>query len=132
MFHNIFNDKKIVTVTLITFGIVFFFFANSNNRGTKKHLNIRSSNEVRTYRLQHPGSCSGMFWRGNPETGSAPPSNDNWPRNGSLLKGVPITVKGEEYLKVSSFQQAGSSEFVSVEEGTYMLFYQEGPVLHLV
>jgi hypothetical protein len=95
------------------------------------NINKMTEDSDKIYLLQHPGSCTGMFWRGNPETGSAPPSNDNWPRNGSLLKGVPITVKGEEYLKVSSFQQAGSSEFVSVEEGTYMLFYQGGLLLHL-
>ena len=109
-------------------------------------------------KLQHPASCSGkyimsditnlyyigmrsfycvcqkllgMFWRGDPTTKSQPPSSDNWPRNGALLEGTgPIVVDGESYFKVSAIQQAGKKGFISVPEGTYMLYNQGGPVLH--
>lgn len=74
-----------------------------------------------------------MFWRGDPETKAAAPSNDNWPRNGALLQGSgPYVVDGEAYFKVTSIQQAGESEFVPVPEGTYMLYEQHGKVLHEV
>lgn len=74
-----------------------------------------------------------MYWRGDPFTGKGAPSNDNWPRNGALLRGTgPYEVRGEKYFKVSSFQQAGSTEFVSVPEGTWMLYSQGGDLLHRV
>jgi hypothetical protein len=72
-----------------------------------------------------------MFWRGDPATKASPPTSDNWPRNGALLQGTgPVVVNGEKYFKVSAIQQAGTKEFVSVPEGTYMLYEQDGPVLH--
>jgi hypothetical protein len=118
---------------------------------------IMSTPTVHTVRLQHPGTCSGdvsvlvsvskkqteisfifdwdiplgMFWRGDPATKASPPTSDNWPRNGALLQGTgPVVVNGEKYFKVSAIQQAGTKEFVSVPEGTYMLYEQDGPVLH--
>lgn len=75
----------------------------------------------------------GMFWRGDPFTGSAPPSSSNWPRNGALLRGYgPLVAGSETYFKVSAIKQAGSKQFVSVPDGTYMLYYQGGKVLHSV
>ena len=72
-----------------------------------------------------------MFWRGDPNTKAQPPSNDNWPRNGALLEGTgPYVVDGEAYFKVSAIQQAGKTGFLPVPEGTYMLYNQEGKVLH--
>ena len=72
-----------------------------------------------------------MFWRGDPQTNAAPPSSENWPRNGALLQGTgPIVVGGEEYFKVTAIQQAGKKGFIAVPEGTYMLYNQDGRVLH--
>ena len=72
-----------------------------------------------------------MFWRGDPATGAPPPTNDNWPKNGALLQGTgPIKVGAELYFKVSAIQQAGTTGFKPVPEGTYMLYNQGGPVLH--
>jgi len=68
-----------------------------------------------TKKLQHSGSCTGVFWRGDPTTGAPAPTGDNWPRNGSLLKGYgPYFVKGENWMKVTEIQQAGTKSFVSV------------------
>ena len=43
---------------------------------------------LKIFRLQHPGSCTGMYWRADPriskKTTAGPP---DWPRNGALLKG---------------------------------------------
>jgi hypothetical protein len=72
-----------------------------------------------------------MYWRGDPFTNGKPPSNDNWPRNGSLLRGKgPYTANGEAYFKVSAFQQAGTSGFVDVPKGAWMLYNQGGLLLH--
>jgi hypothetical protein len=74
-----------------------------------------------------------MFWRGDPFTGASAPSNDNWPRNGALLKGYgPFDAKGEKYFKVVAVQQAGTSGFVDVPAGTWMLYNQGGLLLHPV
>jgi hypothetical protein len=71
-----------------------------------------------------------MFWRGDPATRAAPPSNNNWPRNGALLRGVVVEVNSKQWLKVSEIQQAGKTGFQPVPEGTWMEFDQGGPVLH--
>lgn len=87
-----------------------------------------------TLKLQHPGTCTGMYWRGDPFTGASAPSNNNWPRNGALLRGTgPHNApSGEKYFKVSSFQQAGTTGFVPVPDGTWMLYNQGGLLLHPV
>ncbi len=72
-----------------------------------------------------------MFWRGNPETKASPPTSDNWPKNGALLRGTgPHNIGGEDYFKVLEIQQAGTSGFKTVPDGTWMLYNQGGPVLH--
>mmetsp|Transcript_8097 Transcript_8097/g.13467 ORF Transcript_8097/g.13467 Transcript_8097/m.13467 type:complete len:96 (+) Transcript_8097:49-336(+) len=92
-----------------------------------------SNAEAVVMMLQHPGSCSGMFWRGDPESGKAPPTNDNWPRNGAILQGTgPHRFGNENFMKVTAIQQAGKKGFLPVAEGTYMLYDQGGPVLHPV
>jgi hypothetical protein len=74
-----------------------------------------------------------MFWRGDPFTGASAPTNDNWPRNGALLRGTgPYSARGEQYFKVSAIQQAGTKEFKSVPDGTWMLYNQGGLLLHKV
>lgn len=77
--------------------------------------------------------------RGDPNTGARPPTTDNWPRNGglytfllqwvssslslialsALLKGTgPYLIKGEDWFKVSEIQQAGTTGFKPVPDGT--------------
>ena len=71
-----------------------------------------------------------MYWRGDPHTGKSAPTNDNWPRNGSVLKGEgPYLVRGENWLKVAEIKQAGSDSFKKVPEGTWMMYTQNGPLL---
>lgn len=61
-----------------------------------------SGQEYVTLRMQlGGGSCTGMFWRGDPISGAKPPNQDNWPRNGSILRGSPVEgAGGEMWLKV--------------------------------
>eukprot|EP01134_Creolimax_fragrantissima_P007749 CFRG7749T1 len=38
------------------------------------------------FKLLHPGSCTGMFWRPNPQNSKEEKiGGDDWPRNGSLV-----------------------------------------------
>eukprot|EP01038_Epipyxis_sp_PR26KG_P010775 gene10775-14468_t len=99
---------------------------------SKNAVESNDSNEdVKVVVLRHPGTCSGMFWRGDPTTKKSPPTNDNWPRNGALLKGSgPHVVAGENYFKVFEIQQAGTKSFVPVPDGTWMLYNQGGLLLH--
>ena len=71
-----------------------------------------------------------MYWRGDPITGARNPTNDNWPRNGALLKGYgPIEARGEKWMKVLEIKQQGAPDFVPVPEGTWMMYEQSGPLL---
>ena len=72
-----------------------------------------------TLRMQLAGgSWSGMFWRGDPVTNKKPPNQKNWPRNGSILRGVPVKAKGNLWLKVfvlvHSFKRLFSFEIFNV------------------
>ena len=87
----------------------------------------------KTLKLQHPGTCTGMFWRGDPFSNASAPTNDNWPRNGALLRGFgPFPTPKGNFFKVTSFQQAGTSGFQPVPEGTWMPYEQGGLLLHPV
>ena len=71
-----------------------------------------------------------MYWRGDPSSSSRPPSNDNWPRNGAILKGTgPHHIKGENWMCVKEIQQAGTTGFKPVPDGTWMMYEQNGPLL---
>ena len=89
------------------------------------------SGATQLFELRHPGSCTGMFWRGNPTTGAGAAGRD-WPRNGSLLRGkVHKKIKGDDWLEVSEWQQAGTKGFVSGEgKNLWMPFSQGGTLLH--
>lgn len=88
------------------------------------------------YLLKHPGSCSGMFWRGNPLTGEKAKTKVDWPRNGSILEGkvhvLPKKVENNDtWLEVSAIKPEGSKAFIDVSgQGVWMIFNQEGPLLH--
>ncbi|DAZ97608.1 TPA: hypothetical protein N0F65_002227 [Lagenidium giganteum] len=84
-----------------------------------------------TYKLQHPGTCTGMFWREDPRPqGEKVISGGNWPRNGAILIGQEHDVGGAKYLEVTSWKQAGSDELISDCKGLWMPFDQGGLLLH--
>eukprot|EP00047_Mylnosiga_fluctuans_P017151 m.59201 g.59201 ORF g.59201 m.59201 type:complete len:94 (-) comp6947_c0_seq2:86-367(-) len=88
-----------------------------------------------TYKLQHPGTCTGMFWRADPRgSGGKQVGGDDWPRNGSFLTGVkhtlPGTKEGPEWLEVSEWTPAGSTTKITAH-GLWMPFNQGGLLLHL-
>ena len=71
-----------------------------------------------------------MNWRGNPVTKARPPDNNNWPRNGSILKGIPETLpSGEKWLHCTEIKQAGSDEFLKLKQGYWMPWENSGPLL---
>eukprot|EP00607_Mallomonas_marina_P009828 CAMPEP_0182418778 /NCGR_PEP_ID=MMETSP1167-20130531/3158_1 /TAXON_ID=2988 /ORGANISM="Mallomonas Sp, Strain CCMP3275" /LENGTH=126 /DNA_ID=CAMNT_0024593165 /DNA_START=129 /DNA_END=509 /DNA_ORIENTATION=+ len=108
--------------------------ANPIGENTSITGNVPQSSEfTETYKLQHPGTCTGMFWRGDPRGGNTPQKgNASWPRNGSVLKGKVYDMPGMKWLEVESWKQAGSSTWVTDCKGIWMQFDQGGPVLHKV
>eukprot|EP00238_Polyblepharides_amylifera_P002819 CAMPEP_0196582944 /NCGR_PEP_ID=MMETSP1081-20130531/41371_1 /TAXON_ID=36882 /ORGANISM="Pyramimonas amylifera, Strain CCMP720" /LENGTH=102 /DNA_ID=CAMNT_0041903671 /DNA_START=67 /DNA_END=375 /DNA_ORIENTATION=+ len=85
------------------------------------------SEVLKTYKLAvSSGSCSGVFWRGDPFTNSKPKNNENWPKNGSILKGYQYLCKGENWLKVTEIQQVGTSGFQNVAEDNKWMGYDGG------
>mmetsp|Transcript_33791 Transcript_33791/g.52867 ORF Transcript_33791/g.52867 Transcript_33791/m.52867 type:complete len:91 (-) Transcript_33791:62-334(-) len=85
-----------------------------------------------TYELKHPGSCTGMFWRGHPKGDSEKKSGgDDWPRNGSLLVGqVHTEFETMKWLQVTKWQQAGTNSWTENCSGLWMPFEQGGLLLH--
>mmetsp|Transcript_16743 Transcript_16743/g.28927 ORF Transcript_16743/g.28927 Transcript_16743/m.28927 type:complete len:130 (+) Transcript_16743:2101-2490(+) len=100
---------------------------NHNNKFTKKPKKMSES-----YKLQHPGSCTGMFWREDPRKDVKKEKQvgaDDWPRNGSILTGKTHKVDGEDWLEVNSWKQANSETKID-SKGTWMPFQQGGLLLH--
>lgn len=86
---------------------------------------------VAAFKLQHPGTCTGMFWRGDPRSSGSAPSGE-WPRNGSILHGhVHKDVGGDDWLQVTEWSQAGKTS-LSKAPGAWMPFHQGGLLLHAV
>lgn len=86
------------------------------------------------YKLQHPGSCTGMFWRKNPVENEAKGDqigNKDWPKNGAILYGEKLNVKGEDWLKVSKWRQMNSNWINDCNE-IWMPFDQGGTLLHSI
>jgi hypothetical protein len=98
---------------------------------TAAPINDAQGNPVpqKSFKMRHPGSCTGMFWRSN-----GPPSakhrlkggSPDWPRNGAVLRGV--VYGNDDWLEVLSFKQAGGAKFVPTP-GCWMQFNQGGRLL---
>mmetsp|Transcript_107376 Transcript_107376/g.298650 ORF Transcript_107376/g.298650 Transcript_107376/m.298650 type:complete len:97 (-) Transcript_107376:352-642(-) len=74
-----------------------------------------------------------MFWRGDPITGARAGDQSNWPRNGSYVKGWPITDgRGQKWLRVTEHKNPGGSWKTLSERGNYFLPFNYGgdPLLH--
>jgi hypothetical protein len=75
-----------------------------SSRATTTHTTtaaMATTGEPQIFKLAvSSGSCSGVFWRGDPYKGGGPPDNNDWPRNGALLKGIVHAVKGGQHLQV--------------------------------
>ena len=91
--------------------------------------------QTATFKMRHPGTCTGMYWRRDPRQGkntfSGPP---DWPRNQALLKGVVHEFQEKPegsvfWLEVSEYCQAGSTQWEKTP-GAWMQFDQGGLLLH--
>eukprot|EP00957_Ditylum_brightwellii_P028486 2150811-Ditylum_brightwellii.AAC.1 len=61
----------------------------SSKKAEMASENPATSNEnLESYKLRHPGTCSGMFWRKDPRPDASSrkqKGGEDWPRNGSIL-----------------------------------------------
>ena len=95
-----------------------------------------ADSQIKIYELRHPGSCTGMFWRANPFKPESQEGNEDWPRNGSILKGYPrgategAPASPPAWLEVVEWQQAGSKSSIRPCRGLWMPFHQGGLLLH--
>jgi hypothetical protein len=53
--------------------------------------------------------CTGMFWRGDPSHHVALESNNDWPKDGALLKGEVRVVNGTKWLAATHVLNVGST-----------------------
>ena len=51
-----------------------------------------------------------MFWRADPTGGTKLANNNDWPRDGATVRGIPVTAPAgaQQWLLVSHVKQAGS------------------------
>lgn len=87
-----------------------------------------------TFKMRHPGHCSGMYWRNEPKKGGSFSSPPDWPKNGALLKGTVHEVPARPenslfWLEVKEYMQAGSSSWTKTPN-CWMQFEQGGFLLH--
>lgn len=90
---------------------------------------------LQSFIMKHPGTCSGMFWRGNPFTNVSSVGAPDWPKNGAILRGViheNVPKKPESndtWLEVKAVKQKGAKDFVEVPDNCWMIFDQGGKLL---
>lgn len=72
---------------------------------------------------RHAG-CTGMFWRADPTGATKLASNNDWPRDGSMVRGVTVAAAkdGAPWLLVSHVRQAGQQEWVRAPAGAALPF----------
>lgn len=95
--------------------------SSSTKDQTKEYITASApSSEAYALKKRRPG-CTGMFWRKDPEGKIKLQSNDNWPRDGSILKGEMRTVKGAKWLAATHVKQAGGA-WVATPYGAHIPF----------
>jgi hypothetical protein len=71
--------------------------------------------------LKKHSGCTGMFWRADPTGKAKLASNNDWPRDGAVLRGEIVEAKGEKWLLVSEVKQKGK-DWVKAPAGAAMPF----------
>lgn len=119
--------------------------ASSDKQTSSTNLQMATSSvdtELKVFRMKHPGTCSGMFWRDDPRADTnivqkvmnkVANSKPDWPRNGALLKGRVFEVASRpqgslKWLEVTEYRQKDSTEWVPTP-GCFMQFDQGGTLL---
>jgi hypothetical protein len=72
--------------------------------------------------LKKHGGCTGMFWRSDPTGNAKLASNNDWPRDGAMLRGEVVEAKGEKWLLVYEVKQKGKDQWVKAPVGAAMPF----------
>eukprot|EP00798_Chlamydomonas_sp_ICE-L_P001435 gene1435-32809_t len=98
--------------------------ANMGNQLPKvqqiKEAKVLKTNAEVALKKRH-GGCTGMFWRPDPSGKTQLASNDNWPRDGALLRGDIIEVSGQRHLLAKQVKQSGKN-WVDTPAGAAMPF----------
>ena len=71
---------------------------------------------------KHRPGCTGMFWRSDPTKKTTLASNNDWPRDGAVLRGTVVTVNGEQWLLATHVKQQGSTSWKKAPAGAAMPF----------
>lgn len=142
-------NKLFIYIFVLLFTSIYCFHLRNNTKllkGIQKYSHkytseslVMSTNEqMKVFRMKHPGTCSGMFWRADPRGNAVQKAlgslgKPDWPRNGALLKGITFEVPSKpegslKWLEVVEFKQNGSNEWVSTPN-CFMQFEQNGTLL---
>jgi hypothetical protein len=96
---------------------------NSSGKSADETFVFPFEGEMETFGLKkrRPG-CTGMFWRPDPTGTTQLGSNHNWPRDGALLRGVPMDVNGKRWLLCRHVKQKGSNQWKGAPVGAAIPF----------
>lgn len=91
-------------------------------RTTIDFTSLNTDAIMEEYELKkHRPGCTGMFWRSDPTKKTSLASNNNWPRDGAIMRGQVVVVNGEKWLLAKQVKQKGK-DWVHAPEGAAMPF----------
>eukprot|EP00578_Thalassiosira_sp_NH16_P026584 CAMPEP_0181088172 /NCGR_PEP_ID=MMETSP1071-20121207/6647_1 /TAXON_ID=35127 /ORGANISM="Thalassiosira sp., Strain NH16" /LENGTH=104 /DNA_ID=CAMNT_0023170075 /DNA_START=200 /DNA_END=514 /DNA_ORIENTATION=+ len=86
-----------------------------------KEIRMLSEDIQEVSLLKRHSGCTGMFWRADPTGQTKLANNNNWPRDGSKLRGKVVEVDGAKWLLATEVRQEGK-DWVKAPAGAAMPF----------
>ena len=94
----------------------------SSKSKTPKAKDYITKQDDTIYALKKEKSgCTGMFWRPDPLKELKLQNNNDWPRDGAMLKGEVRTIKGSKWLAATHVKNKGG-DWKETPYGAHMPF----------
>jgi hypothetical protein len=78
-----------------------------------------SSTNVFALKKKRDG-CTGMFWRKDPTNQVTLENNNNWPRDGAILKGRVLFHEGSSWLQATHVKNINDKDWIKAPKGAHM------------
>jgi hypothetical protein len=89
---------------------------------TKDYITKQDDDTIYALIKKRPG-CTGMFWRPDPAGKINLQNNNDWPKDGAMLKGEVVrTIQGQQWLAATHVKNTSDGEWKETPYGAYMPF----------